>query len=410
MLWGGRFSGEPKKKAIEFNSAENISVDGRLVEYDVQGSIAHVKMLAKQKILPESEADEIVSALESILADYKAGKFVLDPALEDVHMNVETEVTRRTPLGKKMHVARSRNDQINLDMRLYLRAEVREIIRLLQGMRKALRVQGKTVVTIPGHTHTRVAQPMTNAFWGEAYSVSFGKDVERLEQVLARINKNPLGACALAGTSWDIDREYTAKLLGFDGVEENELETISSRGELESEVAFACSLVSAQLSRIAEDLIWLSYVGLADLPEAYSTGSSIMPNKMNPDVLELVRGRTGRVYGNLVALLTVLKGTPTGHNADSQEGKRLVMDSVETVKACLDVSADIVAELKWNGEVGEQLIRSGFARATQLADALAKEGVPFREAHERVGKLVKKLKSRGKAIEDLSAAELKREL
>lgn len=406
MLWGGRFSKDPKKNVVQFNSSENISVDGRLVPYDIAGSIAHVKMLKKQKILVGAEADEIVKALEELLEEWKSGKFKLDPSLEDVHMNVETAASKKTPHGKKMHTARSRNDQVNLDMRLYMRDEVKELIGLLGTIRSLLvssggsQGSGKSSVIIPAHTHTRVAQPITSKFWADAYSVSFKKDVERLEQLYVRINKNPLGACAISGTTWNIDRKETAKLLGFSGVEENELETISSRGELESELAYICSLVCTQLSRIAEDIIWLSYAGLVEIPEEYCTGSSIMPNKMNPDALELVRGRSARVYGNLITLLTLMKGTPTGHNADTQETKRAVMDSIDITKACLTITSEIVGNIKWNSEKGEELIRKGYGRATLLADKLAMGGVPFREAHEQVGKLVKKLQKEGKYLED----------
>ncbi|MFA6530536.1 MAG: argininosuccinate lyase, partial [Candidatus Micrarchaeia archaeon] len=359
MLWGGRFSKDPKKNVVQFNSSENISVDERLVPYDIAGSIAHVKMLKKQKILKADEADSIVKALEELLGEWKAGKFKLDPSLEDVHMNVETAVSKKTPHGKKMHTARSRNDQVNLDMRLYMRDKVKELVGLLGAIRGSLMASGKSAVVIPAHTHTRVAQPITNKFWADAYSVSFKKDIERLEQLYARINKNPLGACAISGTTWNIDRKETAKLLAFSGVEESELETISSRGELESEFTYVCSLVCTQLSRIAEDLIWLSYAGLLEIPEEYCTGSSIMPNKMNPDALELVRGRAARVYGNLVTLLTLMKGTPTGHNADTQETKRAVMDSIDITKACLTITSEIVGNIKWNPEKGEELIRKG---------------------------------------------------
>ncbi|MFH1222135.1 MAG: argininosuccinate lyase [Candidatus Micrarchaeota archaeon] len=400
MLWGGVFSKEPKKKLLEFNSSDNIVVDEKLVKYDIIGSMAHVKMLKKQKLLKAKEADEIIKALEQLLGEWETGKFKLNPALEDVHMNVEVAVSKKTPHGKKMHTARSRNDQVNLDMRLYLRDEIQEIVLQLKKMQTALKKQGKSIVAIPGHTHTRVAQPISNKLWGDAYAVSFEKDIQRLKQLHGRVNKNPLGACAIAGTTWNIDRKYTAKLLGFDGVEESELETISSRGELEAEFAFICSLIAMKLSRISEDLIWLSYVGLVEIPEEYCTGSSIMPNKMNPDVLELVRGRTGKVYGNLFNLLTVLKGTPTGHNADTQETKKAAMDSAVTIIACLDISSVIIAQLKWDKKKGEELIRKGYGRATLLADKLAKKRMPFRAAHEKVGKIVKELQKKGKSLEE----------
>jgi len=402
MIWGGRFSKNPKEKLIAFNSSENIAVDVKLIEYDLIGNIAHVKMLKKQKILKDEEADTILSALDELLKEWKSGKFILDPKLEDVHMNVEVAVTKKTPYGKKMHTARSRNDQINLDMRLYMRDMVNELIVALEKLQQSFKTQDSRhgTIPIPAHTHTRVAQPITNKIYGEAYISSFAKDITRLKSFHALLNKNPLGACAINGTTWNIDREYTARLLGFDGVEESELETISSRGELECELAFICSLISTQLSRIAEDLIWFSYIGLVELPEEYCTGSSIMPNKINPDFLELIRGRTGKVYGNLFNLLTVLKGASTGHNADTQETKKVVIESVETVLACSSMLVDVVPKLKWNKEVGETLIRKGYGRATLLADKFAQEGMPFREAHEKVGKLVKKLQKEDKYLED----------
>jgi len=401
MLWGGRFRKDPKKAVLAFNSKESISIDERLVPYDIIGSIAHVSMLKKQKILNAEEADAILEALGAVKDEWESGRFKLDPSLEDVHMNVEVQVTKRTPHGKAMHTARSRNDQVNLDMRLYMRDEADRAISSLKSIQKALKVQGSQAVAIPAHTHTRVAQPITNRFWGDAYGVSFGKDIERLLQIRKRINRNPLGACAIAGTTWDIDRKYTAKLLGFDSVEENELETISSRGELESELVFCLSLISVQLSRIAEDLIWFSYIGLVELPEEYCTGSSIMPNKVNPDALELVRARSARVMGNLMAILALMKGTPTGHNADTQETKRMVMDSFDTAIPCLEITAEIVGKIKWDKGKGEELIRNGYARATLLADKKAMQGTPFRKAHEEVGTLIRKLQKEKKHLEDV---------
>lgn len=400
MLWSGRFSKDPKKDVLTFNNSENILVDEKLVQYDIVGSIAHVKMLKKQEILKSDEAEEIIKALNELLTEWNAGKFKLDPSFEDVHMNVEIAVSKKTPCGKKMHTARSRNDQVNLDMRLYMRDGIDELVKALKKLQSAFSTQGKEMITIPAYTHTRVAQPITNKFYGDAYSTSFEKDIERLKQFYKRVNLNPLGACAIAGTKWGIDRDYVAKFLGFDGVEENALETISSRGELEAEFVFICSLIATQLSRIAEDIIWFSYIGLVEIPEEYCTGSSIMPNKMNPDVFELVRGRAGRIHGNLTTLLAIMKGTPTGHNADTQETKRAVIDSVETVLACVNISSEIIEKIKWNKKKGEELIRKGYARATELADKLVMEGTPFREAHEKVGELVKKLQQEGKYLED----------
>lgn len=401
MLWGGRFSKNTKKNLLLFNSSDNILIDENLVEYDIVGSIAHVKMLAKQKLIKQEESDAILKALNEVLSEWKSGTFKLDKSLEDVHMNVEVAVTKKTPHGKKMHTARSRNDQVNLDMRLYMRDQVNSLLLAVKKLQDAFVLFGKSNITIPAHTHTRVAQPITSKFYSNAYTVSFGKDIERLEQFYKRLNRSPLGACALAGTSLPIDREYTAKLLGFDSVEENSLETISSRGELEAELVFICSVLATKLSRIAEDMIWFSYVGLVELPEDYCTGSSIMPNKMNPDVFELIRGRTGKINGNLVNLLTIMKGTPTGHNADTQETKKAVMDSIETILASLLISAEIILKIKWNKKKADELIKVNYATATILADDLVKQGIPFREAHEKVGSLIKKLEKEGRYLEDL---------
>ncbi len=405
--WGGRFSKQTDSEVLEFNSAENTAIDAKLVPYDIEGSIAHVKMLEKQKIITKQEAHAVTRALNEILGEWKSGKFSLDPGLEDVHMNIEAAVIRKTAHGKKMHTARSRNDQVNLDMRLYMRDQIDLLVRDLGRLRQAFRKQGKKKTSIPAHTHTRVAQPITNAMWGNAYTVSFGKDIRRAGQLRKRINKNPLGACAVAGTGWNIDRSHTAKLLGFNGVEENELETISSRGEIEAEFAFLCSMIATRLSRIAEDLIWLSYVGLVQLPEEQCTGSSIMPNKINPDSLELVRGRSARVQGNLVALLAMMKGTPTGHNADSQESKKAVMDSIDTTRKCIIIMSRMIEKISWDRERGEQLIREGYGRATLLADRLCQGGMPFREAHEKVGRLIKKLQKQGRFLEDLDEEEIR---
>lgn len=401
MLWGGRFSKDPKISLLLFNSSDNILIDENLVEYDIVGSIAHVKMLAKQKLIKQEETEAILKALNEVLSEWKAGTFKLDKSLEDVHMNVEVAVTKKTQFGKKMHTARSRNDQVNLDMRLYMRDQVNSILLAVKKLQDAFTLFGKGNITIPAHTHTRVAQPITSKFYSNAYIVSFGKDIERLEQFYKRLNRSPLGACALAGTSLPIDREYTAKLLGFDSVEENSLETISSRGELEAELVFICSILATKLSRIAEDMIWFSYAGLIELPEDYCTGSSIMPNKMNPDVFELIRGRTGKINGNLINLLTTMKGTPTGHNADTQETKKAVMDSIETILASLLISAEIMPKIKWNKKKADELIKVNYATATILADDLVKQGIPFREAHEKVGSMIKKLEKEGRYLEDL---------
>lgn len=391
MLWGGIFSKEPSKRLIEFMSAENMEMDEKLIPYDIQGSKAHVQMLTDQGILKEEEGKEILKALDEVLEEWKQGKFKLKKELEDIHMNIEAKVTEKTEFGKKMHTARSRNDQINLDMRLYMKDAIKAIQEQIKKLQQGYKVHEKEEEFV-GYTHTRVAQPLKLSTWANGYVESLNKDLERLKQLYSRVNKNPLGACAIGGTGWNIDPKKTAKILGFEGIEENPFATISFRGELEAELLFSISLISMKLSKISEELIWLSYTGLIELPEEYCTGSSIMPNKKNPDALELIRGKTGRTYGNLVNVLTILKGTMSGHNADSQETKKPVMDSVAQILQCLDILAEIIGKLKFNKEKIKEELEKGNAYATLQADKLVKKGMSFREAHEKVGKSLKKEK------------------
>ncbi len=384
-IWGGRFSSGPKNDVLAFNSSENIELDKKLVEYDIKGSIAHVKMLQKQKILKKEEGSAILKALEELLKEWKSGKFKLDPKLEDVHMNVESAVSKKTPHGKKMHVARSRNDQVLLDMRMHMRDEILEIIDMAKKLKKVKLKAGPMV----GYTHTRVAQPITVKLWSNAFSDGLCRDIERLQDCYKRVNRNPLGACALAGTGWNIDREYTAKLLGFSSVQENELDTISSRGEMEAEMLSHLSILMARLSGIAEEIIWLSEKGLIELPDDLCTGSSIMPNKKNPDILELVRGRSGRVYGVLMQCLVVKKGLISGYHSDMQETKYALMQGADTVKSSIEIMALVFKGMKFNQKEIMHELDLGFAQATKIADYLAAKGVPFREAHAKSGNLVK---------------------
>ncbi len=406
-IWGGAFSKKTSEKLNKFMSAENLEVDAKLIPYEIKGSKAHVKMLMEQGIIKQEEGEEILKALGEIEQEWKEGKFKLKEELEDVHMNVESAVSERTPHGKKIHTARSRNDQVNLVMRMYMKNGIIDIKELVKKLQNSFLVQSKKKIAsinktskttqdkpgpiiIPGYTHTRVAQPLKLAMWAEGYIESLNKDLERLEQVYARIDKNPLGACALTGTSWNIDPKKTAKELGFKEVEKNPFNTISSRGELEAELLFVISLVSMKLSRISEEIIWLSYVGIVELPEEYCTGSSIMPNKKNPDGLELIRGKSGRIYGNLVNVLTILKGLMSGHNADTQETKKPVMDSVEQITACLEIMSEIIEKIEWNESKIKEELEKGNAYATEKANELVKKGMSFREAHEQVGKSLKK--------------------
>ncbi len=402
MLWGGRFKKGPSKETIEFNSSENISLDERLVTYDILGNLAHVRMLQKQGILSTGEAKALLAGLKELQRQHASGKFKLKTELEDVHMNVETAITLQTPFGKKMHTARSRNDQVLLDMRLYLRDQTIMLAEHLVALQKCFAGLVKKDGPMVAYTHTRVAQPITVSFWCAGWSQSFARDIERLKDAYKRVNCNPLGAGAIAGTSWKIDREYTAELLGFDSVQENELDTISSRGECEAELLFVCSEVMCKLSRLSEELIWLSQKGLVEIAEEHTTGSSMMPNKKNPDVLELVRGRTGRVYGNLNHVLVMVKGLISGYHSDMQESKFAVMSGLETTLQSINAMAMVVGGVGFNPSAIECELDTGFAQATEIADWLAMNGLPFRQAHECSGNLVKYCEEHGSTLTKLS--------
>ncbi|MEM3031111.1 MAG: argininosuccinate lyase [Candidatus Micrarchaeia archaeon] len=412
-LWGGRFSEKPADLLLRFASAENIQVDAALVPYDIRGSIAHALMLAKTGILEKGEARAIVSALRQALSEFEKGSFVLRLEDEDVHLNVERLLTAKIgDVGKKLHTARSRNDQVNLDMRLYLRDKANELESELLSAAKAFLELAKTTmgIILPGYTHTRVAQPITAAFWAHAHAEALLRCAHRVQDAYARLNSNPLGACALAGTSWPIDRNYTAQLLGFEDVQQNALDVVTSRGEGEAELASVCALAMTRLSIIATDLILYSSpeLGFADLPEEYCTGSSIMPQKKNPDALELVRGRAARVAGNLSSLLAIQKGLPSGHNADTQETKRLAMDSLATTLACLRITAEIVRKLEFDSEKAVAACEKSYAAATDLADLLARKGIPFRIAHEIVGSLLKECAKENCMLSHFTPAEVNR--
>ncbi len=393
-LWQGAFEGA-NKDITKFNSGENIWLDEKLVEYDILGSIAHVKMLDKQKILKEDEAKAIINALNQVLKQHKEGKFSLAEELEDVHSNVENAVTKITEHGKKMHTARSRNDQVLLDMRLFMRDEILDISKLAIELQKSFVSLSKNDGPMVGYTHTRVAQPITVSFWSDAFVQSLNRDIVRLNECFERVNSNPLGACALAGTSWGIDRAYTAKLLGFSSVQENELDTIGSRGEMEAELVFDLATIMTKLSGLAEELIWLSQKKLVELPDEFCTGSSIMPNKKNPDVLELVRARSARVSSNLMHILGVKKGLISGYHSDMQETKKALMQATKTTKESIQIMAQVIDKVSFNQKEIEKELEDGFAQATEIADALVKKGVSFREAHGIVGKLVNDCEKKG---------------
>ncbi|MBM3229905.1 argininosuccinate lyase, partial [Candidatus Parvarchaeota archaeon] len=352
-------------------------------------SIAHALMLYKNKLLTQHEAKAILEGLKKILGQHKAGSFTLVRELEDVHMNVEAQLTKLTPHGKKVHTARSRNDQVNLDMRLYMRAQIIELLEKLAGLGKALAIVSAKKIPMAAYTHTRVAMPISVSYWANAYFDSFARDALRLSNAYDMLNTNPLGSGAVAGTSLPIDREYTAKLLGFESVQENSLDCSSSRGEFEAEVAFGCCLVLLHLSRICEELVWQSQKGLVSLPDQYCTGSSMMPQKKNADILELVRGRAGRAYGNLLHILVSLKGLPSGYNSDTQETKFAIMSSLQTAKQSVEVLARVLPDLEFDKAKLVEEIEQGYACATELSDVLVSAGVPFRDAHSKVGQIVK---------------------
>lgn len=389
-LWGGRFKEATAKSVEDFT--ESISFDARLWPYDIQGSIAHANMLARQGIITKAEASRIVGGLASIAADIDCGKFKFSAKLEDVHMNIESELKRRIgAAGGKLHTARSRNDQVALDIRLYLRHESAELIAALEAMMKVLArtAQAELGTIMPGYTHTQRAQPVLLSHHMLAYVEMFLRDRARLQDALKRINILPLGACALAGTSLPIDRQYVAKVLGFDGVAQNSMDAVSDRDFMVEFIA-ASSILMMHLSRLSEEMVlWSSEeFGFITLPDAFATGSSIMPQKKNPDVPELVRGKTGRVYGSLIAMLTIMKALPLAYNRDMQEDKPPLFDTVDTVKASLGVMGEMMARVQYNrGRMAETASR-GYSTATDIAEYLVRKGMPFRDAHEVTGRIV----------------------
>ncbi len=389
--WTGRFS-QPTDTFVEAFTA-SVHFDRRLSRYDIQGSIAHARMLTSVGVLTEDESQAIIDGLESIRADIDAGRFEWDIGLEDVHMNIEAALTQRIgPAGKKLHTGRSRNDQVVTDMRLYLRAEVDAVLAELTHLQETLLVvaEREADTVMPGFTHLQTAQPVTFGHHMMAWFEMLQRDHERLLDCRTRINRSPLGAAALAGTSYPINPRLTAELLGFDEPCTNSLDAVSDR-DFVVEFLSACALLLTHLSRFSEELVlWSSaQFDFVDLGDAFCTGSSIMPQKKNPDVPELVRGKTGRVYGHLVSLLTLMKAQPLAYNKDNQEDKEPLFDTVDTVKGCLKVYGDMLSAMKVKRAQLREAARHGFSTATDLADYLVRKGVPFRDAHEIVGKAVR---------------------
>ncbi len=404
--WGGRFS-EATDAFVERFTA-SIGFDFRLYHHDINGSIAHATMLAKVGVLTDGERDQIISGLEEIRAEIVAGKFTWSISLEDVHMNIEALLTQRIGItGKKLHTGRSRNDQVATDIRLYLRDEIdaiaKELTRLQQGLLQVAEANADTIM--PGFTHLQTAQPVTFGHHLLAWFEMLQRDYGRLIDCRKRVNQSPLGAAALAGTTYPIDRAYTAQLLGFDAPTENSLDSGSDRDFAIEFAAFA-SILMMHLSRASEELVlWTSsQFSFIDLPDRFCTGSSIMPQKKNPDVPELVRGKTGRVYGHLTALLTLMKSQPLAYNKDNQEDKEPVFDAIDTVKDCL--RADMIPAIQPRKEKMYEAAKRGFSTATDLADYLVRRGVPFRDAHEIVGKSVAYGVQTGKDLSEMSLAEL----
>jgi argininosuccinate lyase len=406
--WGGRFS-EATDAFVERFTA-SVGFDYRLYHHDINGSIAHATMLAKVGVLSSGERDEIVTGLEQIRSEIVAGKFTWSISLEDVHMNIEAVLTQRIGItGKKLHTGRSRNDQVATDIRLYLRDEIdviaKELTRLQAGLLQVAEREASTIM--PGFTHLQTAQPVTFGHHLLAWFEMLQRDYGRLMDCRKRMNQLPLGSAALAGTTYPIDRHYVAQLLGFDAPTENSLDSVSDRDFAIEFSAFA-SVLMMHLSRASEELVlWTSsQFSFIDLPDRFCTGSSIMPQKKNPDVPELVRGKTGRVYGHLMALLTLMKSQPLAYNKDNQEDKEPLFDAIDTVKDCLRAFADMIPAIQPRKEKMLEAAKRGFSTATDLADYLVRRGVPFRDAHEVVGKSVAYGVKVGKDLSEMSLAEL----
>ena len=410
-MWAGRTAGALSKEADDFNSS--IHFDSRMYRQDITGSMEHATMLSACGILTAKESETIIDGLQTILDDIESGALTIDPEAEDIHMFVEAELTARIgDVGKKLHTARSRNDQVALDIRLYLRDEIKEIKALTVDLVAAICEQAEKTqsVIMPGYTHLQRAQPITMAQHLLAYAMMLRRDFGRLCDTEKRMNYSPLGSCALAGTTYPIDRAFVARQLGFSGIVENSIDGVSDR-DFCVELLSALSLIMMHLSRFSEEIIlWSSWeFRFVELDDAYTTGSSIMPQKKNSDMAELVRGKTGRVYGDLMALLTTLKGLPLAYNKDMQEDKESVFDAVDTTKKCLGIFAPMVRTMKPIPENMYAAAQKGFLNATDLADYLAKKGMPFRTAYKLVGALVSKCIASGKTLETLTLAEYKAE-
>ena len=410
-LWGGRFAAETDKLAEAFNNS--LDFDRRLWREDLDGSRAHARMLARQGILTEEEARTILRGLDQIEEEIEAGTFPWRDEFEDVHMNVEARLTELVgEVGGKLHTARSRNDQVATDLRLWLRRALAQIVEAQQQLARVLVAEAERhlepPVVLPGYTHLQRAQPVLLSHWFMAYYEMLARDTTRVLDALFRMDASPLGAAALAGTSFPIDRHFTAEQLGFSGPMRNSLDAVASR-DFVLEALSAVAIGQLTLSRLAEELVLYSSFefGFVTLPDAFATGSSIMPQKKNPDIPELIRAKAGRTIGDLVTLLTVVKGLPLAYNKDLQEDKEPVFDAVDTYTSSLKLMAALLPGLEWHPEVTKRAAAGGFALATDLADYLARKGMPFRQAHAVVGGLVRKLQEEGRELESLTLEELR---
>ena len=402
-MWAGRFSKEVDETVNAFNSS--ISFDGRMYRHDIKGSVAHAEMLGECGIISREDSDEIIKGLEGILSDIDSGRLEMDMTAEDIHMFIEAELTKRLgDVGKRLHTSRSRNDQVALDTRLYLRDEIEEIKGLLLKLEEVLcELAGKHTDTVmPGYTHLQRAQPVTLGHHLMAYAQMFSRDLGRLDDTRKRMNESPLGCCALAGTTYSIDRYMTSDALGFDRPMINSLDGVSDR-DFCVELNCAISLIMTHLSRFSEEIImWCSWeFKFIELDDAYATGSSIMPQKKNPDITELIRGKAGRVNGNLMTLLSMLKGLPLAYNKDLQEDKEAVFDSVDNVKLCLKTFIPMLETMRVNKDKMRAAAAGGFINATDCADYLVKKGMPFRDAYKISGRLVAECIDKGLTLETL---------
>ena len=408
-LWAGRFQKETDTQVNDFNSS--ILFDQRMYKQDIQGSLAHATMLGRQGIITKEEADDIVNGLTAILQDIEDGKVEFSMENEDIHMNIEAMLTQRIgPDGKRLHTGRSRNDQVAVDFRLYVKSEIPKIIGMLLDLEKVLTEKAKanTETVMPGYTHMQRAQPTTFAHYMMAYANMIRRDITRLEDCLERMDECPLGAGALATSSYPIDREFTAHALGFKKPTENSMDSVSDR-DFAIEFLSACSILMMHLSRFSEEIIlWYSWeFKFVEMDDAYSTGSSIMPQKKNPDVAELVRGKTGRVYGSLITLLTVMKGLPLAYNKDMQEDKEPVFDAIDTVELCIPVFSAMLETMTVLPKNMRKAASGGFINATDCADYLTRKGMPFREAYMIVGRLVNNCLKSGDTLDTLTLRDFR---